>query len=65
MSGAVKQILEAFGQLSETERHEAVAEILRLSGELEYPLLDEETINRIAEESFLEYDRREAADAQG
>jgi hypothetical protein len=27
------------------------------------PPLDEETINRIADESFLEYDAREAEDA--
>jgi hypothetical protein len=31
--------------------------------ELKYPPLDEETISRIADESFLEYDIREAVSA--
>jgi hypothetical protein len=65
MSGAVKQVLEALDQLSEADRHEAIVEILRRSGDVEYPPLDEDTINRIADDSFLEYDRREASDAKG
>ncbi|MDB5352479.1 MAG: hypothetical protein JWN86_3726 [Planctomycetota bacterium] len=65
MTASVQQLLETFDRLSEPERLEAAAEILRRSSEPECSPLDDETLNRIAEESFREYDRREAASAQG
>jgi hypothetical protein len=51
--------------MAEPDQREFLSEILRRIKDLESPPLDEETINRIADESFLEYDIREAADAQG
>jgi hypothetical protein len=65
MSEPVRHLLGAFDRLAECDRREFVSEILRRAGELEWPPLDEETIDRIADESFLEYDIREAADAHG
>ena len=64
MSIAVKGLLEAFERLSEPERREALDELLQWSIETGYGPLDEESMNRIAEESFLEYDRREDADGR-
>ena len=62
MSAAVQQLLDAFARLSEEERHVALIEILKRADQLEYPPLDDETIDRIADEAFVEYDLREAAD---
>lgn len=63
MSTAVQGFLATFERMTVEEQREAFAELLRRSRDLEYPPLDDETINRIADESFLEYDRREAEDA--
>jgi hypothetical protein len=61
----VRGLLEAFNLLTEPDRREFISEILRRTSDLEWPPLDDETISRIAGESFLEYDIREAADAHG
>ena len=65
MSEPVRDLLGAFDRLAELDQRDFLSEILRRTKDLELPPLDEETINRIADESFLEYDIREAADAQG
>lgn len=64
MSSAVQALINAFDQLTCHERREAVDEILRRAKNTDYPPLDDETIDRIAEESFLEYDAREAVDVE-
>jgi hypothetical protein len=56
----VRDLLSAFERLTECDQREFVAAILRRTRELEWPSLDEETINRIADGSFQEYDMREA-----
>ncbi|HEV3164215.1 MAG TPA: hypothetical protein VGZ22_09295 [Isosphaeraceae bacterium] len=61
MSVAVRGILDAFERLSVDEQREVAAEILRRTRETEYPPLDDDTLTRIADETFLEYDVREAA----
>jgi hypothetical protein len=60
----VRDLLDAFDRLEEPNKRDFLWEIIRRTKDLELPPLDEETINRIADESFLEYDIREAADAQ-
>jgi hypothetical protein len=65
LSGPVRDLLGAFERLTEDDQRDFFSEIMRRTKDLEWPPLDEETINRIADESFLEYDNREAADAQG
>lgn len=62
MSTMVRGLLDAFDRLSTNEQREAVIEILRRTRDLELPPLDDESIDRIADESFLEYDVRETAD---
>lgn len=64
MTSSVTHLLESFDRLSEQERSEALVELLRRSETMDYGPLDDETLSRIADEGFLVYDRREAADAQ-
>jgi hypothetical protein len=64
-SEPVRDLLGAFDRLTEPDQREFVSEILRRTSSLEWPPLDDETIDRIADESFLEYDKREADDARG
>jgi hypothetical protein len=64
MSSAVQALIDAFEQLTSQERSEAVDEILRRARYMDNPPLDDETIDRIADASFLEYDAREAVDVQ-
>jgi hypothetical protein len=65
LSAPVRDLLRAFDQLTDDDRRDFFSEIMRRTKDLEWPPLDEEAISRIADESFLEYDIREAADAQG
>jgi hypothetical protein len=64
MSSAVQSLIDAFDQLTGDERREAAYEILRRAQLTDNPPLDDETIDRIADESFREYDVREAVDAE-
>jgi hypothetical protein len=65
MSTSAQLVLESFDRLSSSEKREVVDHILRRTRELDWPPIDDETIDRIADESFLEYDLREAADGNG
>ena len=62
MTAAVKQLLDSFEALSNDEKVEAVAEIVRRAGHLDYPPLDDETLAQMAAERFQELDREEEAD---
>lgn len=64
MTTAVRQLLDSFEALSEAEKQEAIAEVLRRSTQLVPGDLPEEALVAAAEELFLELDAREAADAQ-
>jgi len=64
MTESVKSLVHIFECLTETEQHDAAVEILRRTASQEYPDLDDETLARIADETFLELDAREAADGQ-
>jgi len=61
----IQDLLSAFDRMPADEQREAVYAILRRAIELEIPPLDDESIDRIADESFLEYDSREATGAEG
>jgi hypothetical protein len=65
LSSPVRELLGAFDRLTEDDRRDFFSEIMRRTKDLEWPPLDDETIDRIADETFLEYDNREAVDAQG
>jgi hypothetical protein len=62
MSTAVQQILYSFERLSETEKWELVAEIIRRTAHFDLPPLTDEELVFSAEELFLELDKRESVD---
>ena len=64
MNSTVQLVLESFEQLGASEKREVLEEILRRSGNLDWPPLDDESIDRIADEAFLEYDLHEANDVK-
>jgi hypothetical protein len=61
MSNSVKQIIEAFQRLTPVEQREAASVILRSVADLDYSPLDDAALAQIADQSFQEYDAREAA----
>lgn len=63
MSDALESLLRAFDHLTDDEQQIAASEIVRRVSQRESPPLDDETIDRIAEESFLAFDAREASDS--
>ena len=64
MTTAVRQLLQSFDALSEAEKQEAVAEVLRRAARAVPPDLPEDALVAAAEELFLDLDSREDADAQ-
>ncbi len=64
LSEPVQELLGAFERLTKDDQLDFFSEIMRRTTDLEWPPLDDEAIDRIADESFLEYDLREAADVQ-
>ena len=64
MIDQVQSLIMAFDRLSEGQQREFAVEVLRRTRDLKWPPLDDETIDRIADESFIEYDIHEAADVQ-
>ena len=65
MSDQVQSLIKEFDRLTEGEQRDFVVEVLRRTRDLQWPPVDDETIDRIADESFVEYDVREAADVRG
>jgi hypothetical protein len=65
VSDQLQSLIEAFDRLSEGEQQEFAAGVLRRTRSVHAPALDDETIDRLADESFVEYDIREAADGRG
>ena len=63
MSTSTRHLLESFDELTEAEKQEVAAEILRRTVNLDIPSLSDGELVLSAEELFLELDRREAEDA--
>jgi hypothetical protein len=63
MPANVADILRAFEHLSEPEKKDLAAEILRRSVQWEWPALSDEDLVLNAEQLFLELDKTEADDA--
>jgi hypothetical protein len=64
ISEQVRHLISAFDRLTESDQGEFAAAVLRRTRDLRWPPLDDETIYQLADESFVEYDVREAADVQ-
>jgi len=63
MTAQVHEILDSFDALSDCDKRELTLEILRRSPLLDSPPLTDEQLIGMAEETFLELDRREAGHA--
>jgi hypothetical protein len=62
MSTAIENILDSIERLSDLEKRELLSEIMRRTVSLDVPPLTDEELVLIAEESFLELDKRESLD---
>ncbi len=60
MTSVGKHIVEDFANLPDPEKREVLANLLRISREVEYPEVPDEEIVASADALFLEYDRRES-----
>lgn len=59
----VKQLIESFDSLPESEKHQATVAILRRSGALEIGDIPESALTKSADELFQVMDEEEIADA--
>lgn len=64
MHATPQNILEAFNQLPEIEKHALASEIIKQVARLETPALTDEVLTEVADALFLEHDKTEAADAE-
>jgi hypothetical protein len=62
VTAEAKHIIDDFGTLSDQEKREVLAELLRISRDIDYPVLADDDLLSAADEIFIEYDRREVRD---
>lgn len=62
MTNAAQDLLQSFESLSDSDKREVAAEIVRRSLGLDYPPVSDEDLTRAADELFAELDRSEAGD---
>ena len=60
MTALVKELLNTFDQLTESEQLNLVLEILKRTSDLNFPPLSDEDLVTSAEGLFLELDKQEA-----
>ena len=64
MNTTSQNILQAFNQLPEIEKHELASEIIKQVALLDIPPLTDEALTEVADALFLEHDKTEAEDAK-
>ena len=64
MHATSQNILEAFNQLPEMEKHAITSEIIKQVALLDILPLTDKALTKIADALFVEYDKMEAADAE-
>lgn len=62
MTAEAKHLIEEFGALPEPMKLEVLAELLRISRNLDYPEIGDDELSSAANELFLAYDDRENQD---
>jgi hypothetical protein len=62
MSTDSQHVLNSFDALPQQEQREVVSELLRKAVQWDSPPLTDDELARLADEAFLELDRREGAD---
>ena len=60
MTNAARQLIDSFEALPEEEKHEVLAQLLRLLIRSPYSLPSDEDLTHVADSVFQEYDRDEA-----
>ena len=64
MHATSENVLEAFNQLPEIEKHVIASEIIKQVAQLGIPPLTDEALTEIADALFVEHDKTAAADAE-
>ncbi|HXA20628.1 MAG TPA: hypothetical protein VN380_26855 [Thermoanaerobaculia bacterium] len=62
MTVEAKHFIEDFSALPDESKREVLAEIIRMSRNLDYPEISEGELLSVADEIFKQYDRREAGE---
>lgn len=65
MTTGANDVLKSFERLSPGEQQEVASEILRRVIDLETPPLSDDQLAQLADDLFVELDRREEEDASG
>lgn len=59
MTAEAKHLIDEFGALPEPTKREVLAELLRMSRDLDYPQMGDDELTAAANDVFLAYDERE------
>ena len=59
MTAEAKHIVDDFRALPDTAKREVLTELVRISGQIEYPALSDDELIAAANDVFLAYDERE------
>jgi hypothetical protein len=62
MTAEARHFIEDFTALPEEAKREVLAEIIRMSRDLDYPAISDGELLSVADEIFTQYDRREAGE---
>jgi hypothetical protein len=62
MTAEARHFIEDFAALPEETKREVLAEIIRMSRDLDYPSISDGELLSVADEIFTQYDRREAGE---
>ena len=60
MTSVAQHIVEDFVGLPDPEKREVLANLLRISRDIDFPAISDEDLAASADALFLEYDRRES-----
>jgi hypothetical protein len=55
-----EHLIADFGALPDPAKREVLAELIRMSRDLDYPAMSDDELVAVADEALLEYDRRES-----
>lgn len=62
MTAEAKHLIEEFGALPDPSKREVLAQLLRLSGDFDYPQMSADELTFAANEVFRGYDERESGE---
>jgi hypothetical protein len=62
VTAEAKHLVEKFEALPDSAKREVLAELLRMSRNLDYPEMSGDELTSAADELFLEYDRPESTE---